>query len=130
MMLRLRFIVVYMKVLVVHRQKTVTRIIKKQLNPWFVYRAHTGLEGLIQTRLERFDLIIGSLDLPVVTGIEMIRSIRLCSIYKNVPIVIMAQGSESPAHARLLRRLNANLLTMKEVYEMQKFEVDPENYVR
>jgi len=119
-----------MKVLVVHRQKEVTRIIKKQLSPWFVHRAHTGLEGLIQTRLERFDLVISSLELPVVTGIEMIRSIRLCSCYKDVPVVIMAQGSESPAHERLLNRLNANLLSMKEVYEMRKLEIDPENYVR
>lgn len=119
-----------MKVLVVHRQKEVTRIIKVQLNPWYVHRAHTGLEGLIQSRIERFDLVISSLDLPVVTGIEMVRSIRLCSCYKNVPVVIMALGSETPSHADLLNRLNANLLSMREVYEMQKLVVDPENYVR
>jgi DNA-binding response OmpR family regulator len=119
-----------MRVLVVHRQKEVTRIIQKQLDPWYVHRAHSGLEGLIATKTQRFDLVIGSLNLPVITGIEMVRSIRLCSFYKNVPVVIMAIGSETPSHADLLNRLNANLLTMSEVYEMQKLVVDPENYVR
>jgi len=119
-----------MRVLVVHRQKEVTRIIQQQLDPWYVHRAHSGLEGLMATRTQRFDLVIGSLDLPVVTGIEMVRSIRICSCYKNVPVVIMALGSETTSHAQLLNRLNANLLTMREVYEMQKLKVDPENYVR
>lgn len=115
-----------MKVLVVHRQKGLTKIIKDRLHPWGVHRAHTGLDGLLATRTERFDLVICELDLPVVTGIEMIRSIRICSTYKNIPVVVMKQGLESDGHARLIRMLNANLLTMKEVYEMQKMVVDPD----
>ncbi len=118
-----------MKVLVVHRQKGLTKIIKDRLDPWSVQCAHTGLDGLLAARTERFDLIICGLDLPVVTGIEMIRSIRLCSCYKNIPVVVMEQGFESQEHARLIRLLHASLMSMKEVYEMQKLVVDPD-YVR
>jgi len=121
----LRFIcLVQMKVLVVHRQSAVTESIREQLPRWVVTRAHTGLEGLLATRLERFDLILSSFDLPVVTGIEMVRSLRFLSINKNVPVVMLAEGDETPEHTRLVCKLNANLLTLDEVHEMESMEVE------
>lgn len=118
-----------MNVLVVHRQKGLTKIIKDRLAPWRVQRAHTGLDGLLAARSQKFDLIICELDLPVVTGIEMIRSIRLSSRYKNIPVAVMEQGFESPEHGRLIHLLHGTLISMREVYEMQKLVVDPD-YVR
>lgn len=107
-----------MKVLVVHRQEAVLEDIKTQLSHWYIRTAYTGLDGLLATRLELFDLILCSIDLPVVTGIEMVRSIRNFSINQKTPVILLAEGNETPEHVRLLSLLNATLLTMEEVKEM------------
>ncbi len=112
-----------MKVLVVHRHEEFTQTVTKHLEQWSVTRAHTGLEGLLATRVQRYDLVLSSFNLPVVTGIEMVRSLRILSAYTNVPVVMLAEGFESSAHIRLAKRLNANLLSLAEVYEMQNLEV-------
>ncbi len=65
-----------MKVLVVHQQEAVLQNIKTQLEAWYVEAYSNGLEGLMAAKLSQFDLILCGQDLPVVTGIEMIRSIR------------------------------------------------------
>jgi len=65
-----------MKVLVVHRQEAIQQSIKNQLGQWYVETYNNGLEGLMAAKLENFDLILCGQDLPVVTGIEMRRSIR------------------------------------------------------
>ena len=91
-----------MKVLVVHRQEAVLEDIKTQLSHWYIRTAYTGLDGLLATRLELFDLILCSIDLPVVTGIEMVRSIRNFSINQKTPVILLAEGNETPEHVRLL----------------------------
>src|SRR5690606_8542594 len=67
-----------MKILVVHRQKLTVDTIKSVLsgrNP-VVRHTESGLDGLLTSRIEHFDLIICGTDLPVVTGFELVRSIR------------------------------------------------------
>ena len=113
-----------MKVLVVHRQEAVLENIKTQLAHWYIRSVHTGLDGLLATRLESFDLILCGLDLPVVTGIEMVRSIRNFSLNKKTPIILLAEGNETPEHARLISLLNDNLLTLKEVEEMDELKIN------
>ena len=74
-----------MKVLVVHRQEVVLQNLKKQLVKWYVKPFDNGLDALIAARMETFDLILCGQDLPVVTSIEMIRSIRNFSMNKRTP---------------------------------------------
>jgi CheY-like chemotaxis protein len=81
-----------MKILVVHRQnKTVDQIklVLSSCNPVVLY-AESGLDGLLTSRIEHFDVIICSTDLPVVTGFELVRSIRTHSINRNTPVVLLA----------------------------------------
>lgn len=49
----------------------------------------SGLDGLLAARMEKYDLIICGTDLPVITGFEMARSIRLNSRNPIVPIVFI-----------------------------------------
>jgi CheY-like chemotaxis protein len=81
-----------MKILVVHRQKLVADQIKSVLhdNSPVVIHTDSGLDGLLTSRIESFDLIICGTDLPVVTGFELVRSIRTNSVNKHVPVIFIA----------------------------------------
>src|SRR5688572_15141304 len=80
-----------MKILVVHRQKETVSVIKSVLskNP-VVLQTESGLDGLLTSRIEHFDLIICGTDLPVVTGFELVRSIRTHSVNRNTPVIFIA----------------------------------------
>jgi len=81
-----------MKILVVHRQKKTVNLIKSVLsgrNP-VVLQTESGLDGLLTSRIEHFDLIICGTDLPVVTGFELVRSIRTNSINRHTPVIFLA----------------------------------------
>lgn len=81
-----------MKILVVHRQKDIVNVIKSVLsrrNP-VVLQTESGLDGLLTSRIEHFDLIICGTDLPVVTGFELARSIRTNSVNRHAPIIFLA----------------------------------------
>ncbi len=81
-----------MKILVVHRQRMVVDQVKSVLqdNALVVIHTDSGLDGLLTSRIESFDLIICGTDLPVITGFELVRSIRTNSINKNVPVIFIA----------------------------------------
>ncbi len=76
----------------VHRQKDTVDQIKSVLsgcNP-VVRHTESGLDGLLTSRIEHFDLIICGTDLPVVTGFELVRSIRTHSVNRNTPVIFIA----------------------------------------
>jgi DNA-binding response OmpR family regulator len=81
-----------MKILVVHRQKLIVEQIKSVItdNSAVVMHCDSGLDGLLACRVEVFDLIICGTDLPVITGFELVRSIRTNSVNKNIPVIFIA----------------------------------------
>jgi DNA-binding response OmpR family regulator len=88
-----------MKILVVHRQKNTVDIIQSVLsekNP-VVLQTESGLDGLLTSRIEHFDLIICGTDLPVVTGFELIRSIRTNSINRETPVIFLSDKIDDKA---------------------------------
>jgi len=80
-----------MKILVVHRQKEIIENLKSVLcNHESIIRfSNSGLDGLLAARIEIFDLILCSTDLPVLTGFELTRSIRTNSINKTTPVLFL-----------------------------------------
>ena len=89
----------YMKILVVHRQKLVVDHVRSVLisNDPIVIHTESGLDGLLTSRIETFDLIICGTDLPVITGFELVRSIRTNSVNKNVPVIFIADNLDAKA---------------------------------
>ena len=88
-----------MKILVVHRQKETVVQIKSVLsgcNP-VVLHTESGLDGLLTSRIEHFDLIICGTDLPVVTGFELIRSIRTNSVNRETPVIFLSDKIDHKA---------------------------------
>jgi CheY-like chemotaxis protein len=80
-----------MKILVVHRQKEVLKKIKSVLrsNTSIIRFSDSGLDGLLAARIESFDLIICNTELPVITGYELIRSIKTNSMNKRTPSIFL-----------------------------------------
>jgi DNA-binding response OmpR family regulator len=88
-----------MKILVVHRQKNTVNVIQSVLsekNP-VVFQTESGLDGLLTSRIEHFDLIICGTDLPVVTGFELIRSIRTNSVNRDTPVIFLSDKIDDKA---------------------------------
>ena len=108
-----------MKVLVVHRQSNVLDQVKRDLAPWSVKKLLSGLDGLLSARMERFDLVLCGLDLPVVTGIEMARSIRNFSFNRHVPIILLSDGTETPEHLKIASSLQATVLSLDQLKELK-----------
>ena len=106
-----------MKILVVHRKEEVTKQIKSALSDKAVLRyANSGLDGLLAARVESFDLIICSTDLPMVTGFELVRSVRTSSINKNTPVIFLSDTSVDEKTEYLGNALGvAAMIAMKEV---------------
>ena len=113
-----------MKVLVVHRQEKILQNMTRQMSNWYLKTYTSGLDGLIAAKLETFDMIFCGQNLPVVTGIELVRSIRNLSLNKHTPVVLMAEGNETVEHERIFNLLNANLMTMQEIEEMKNLEIE------
>ena len=103
-----------MKILVVHRQKNTVNVIQSVLsekNP-VVFQTESGLDGLLTSRIEHFDLIICGTDLPVVTGFELIRSIRTNSINRDTPVIFLSDKIDDKAeHLSNALGVEAVLLT-------------------
>ncbi len=123
-----------MKILVVHRQKKTVDQIKSVLsscNP-VVLHTESGLDGLLTSRIEHFDVIICGTDLPVVTGFELIRSIRTNSINRSTPVIFIAEEiDEKTQHlgnalsvAAILTNSDIGLLLADVVNEQVKTEPD------
>lgn len=80
-----------MKVLVVHKQKEIIEQVRSVLsNGFIIHSSDSGLDGLLISRIQMFDLIICCTDLPVITGYEMIRSIRTNSMNRNTPVLFLS----------------------------------------
>ena len=97
-----------MKILVAHRQKQTVEAIRSVLssvNP-VVLHTESGLDGLLTSRIEHFDVIICGTDLPVVTGFEMVRSLRTNSINRDTPVVFLTKEVDDRV-LHLGRALNA-----------------------
>ena len=94
----------------VHRQVSVASDIKKQFDSagWLVHMAQSGLDGLLAARKESFSLILSAIDLPVITGIEMVRGIRNFSFNVNTPAVFIDFKPEGD-YETILNKLNASL---------------------
>jgi DNA-binding response OmpR family regulator len=123
-----------MKILVVHRQEAITKQIKAALNDKAAIRyANSGLDGLLAARVEAFDLIICSTDLPMVTGFELVRSVRTSSVNKNTPVIFLSDNLVDKKTEYLGNALGvAAMMAVKEVEKYlsdivnEKVKIEPE----
>ncbi len=66
----------------------------KSIDPEIVVKsAFSGFEGLKQVRIEKPDIIILDLNMPVFDGLSFLKLIKSDSVINNIPIVVYCTGS-------------------------------------
>jgi two-component system chemotaxis response regulator CheY len=85
------------KILVVDDMSTMRRIVKnimKQLGFANVEEAENGEEALIKLRAESFGFIISDWNMPVMTGIELLRAVRADDKLKAIPLLMVTAEAQ------------------------------------
>jgi two-component system, chemotaxis family, chemotaxis protein CheY len=85
------------KILVVDDMLTMRRIVKnimKQLGFANVEEAENGEEALIKLRAESFGFIISDWNMPVMTGIELLRAVRADDKLKTIPLLMVTAEAQ------------------------------------
>jgi two-component system chemotaxis response regulator CheY len=76
---------------------TMRRIVKnilRQLGYLNVDEAENGTEALIAMRAKRYDLVISDWNMPVKTGIELLREVRADAALKDTPFLMVTAEAE------------------------------------
>jgi two-component system chemotaxis response regulator CheY len=58
-----------------------------------VIEAADGLEGVERAQACRLDLVITDIDLPMLDGLELVRTLRACANYASTPILLLTTES-------------------------------------
>ena len=106
-----------MKVLIIHRQQSFLRGVKEKFlsGGWHVHTTDNGLDGLMTARHQQFDLILCGFDLSVISGTELIRSLRMMSFNQATPVFFLKDGNEKAWQIDMADKLEAHLITEEEV---------------
>lgn len=88
-------------ILIVDDSETVRAVIKKTLAiaevpTGEIYQAGNGQEGLDVLRAEWVDLVFSDINMPVMSGIEMVKQMQADEMLKTVPVVVIStEGSKT-----------------------------------
>ena len=86
-----------MKILVVDDMSTMRRIVKnimKQLGFANVEEAENGQDALDKLRVESFGFVISDWNMPVMTGIDLLRAIRADEKLKAIPVLMVTAEAQ------------------------------------
>jgi two-component system, chemotaxis family, chemotaxis protein CheY len=80
-----------MNILIVDDSKVVRKLIISILNKnkFDCIEAEDGIEALEKLVINDVDLIIADLNMPKMSGLELVRTIRGSDIYNNIPILML-----------------------------------------
>lgn len=86
-----------MKILVVDDMVTMRRIVKnilKQLGFGNIDEAENGQEALQKLRADTFGFVVSDWNMPVMTGIDMLRAIRADEKLKTIPVLMVTAEAQ------------------------------------
>jgi two-component system chemotaxis response regulator CheY len=86
-----------MKVLVVDDMSTMRRIVRnilKQLGVGNVVEAENGSDALSKLKAEKFDFVVSDWNMPVISGIELLRKIRADEELKHIPVLMVTAEAQ------------------------------------
>ena len=111
-----------MKVLIIHRQKALLQKLKEKFisGGWHVHVSDNGLDGLLTARHYPFDLVLCGFDLPVVSGTEIVRTIRMLSQNTKTPVFFLKSGVENSSLLELVSQLEARVLNEEDFEDTYK----------
>ncbi|MGE0642082.1 MAG: chemotaxis response regulator CheY [Nitrospira sp.] len=86
-----------MKILVVDDMVTMRKIVKnilKQLGFNNIEEAENGQEGLQKLRSGTFGFVVSDWNMPIMTGIDMLRAIRADDKLKTIPVLMVTAEAQ------------------------------------
>lgn len=89
-----------------------------------MHASDNGLDGLLTARHYPFDLVLCGFDLPVVSGTEIVRTIRMLSQNTKTPVFFLKSGNESASLLDLASQLESGVLDETEFddfYQVARF---------
>ena len=98
-----------MKILIVDDMATMRRIVKnilKQLGFSNVEEAENGQDGLQKLRTDTFGFVVSDWNMPVMTGIDMLRAIRADDKLKGIPVLMVTAEAQQ---ANLVEAIQAGV---------------------
>jgi two-component system chemotaxis response regulator CheY len=98
-----------MKILIVDDMATMRRIVKnilKQLGFSNVEEAENGQDGLQKLRTDTFGFVVSDWNMPVMTGIDMLRAIRADDKLKAIPVLMVTAEAQQ---ANLVEAIQAGV---------------------
>jgi chemotaxis protein histidine kinase CheA len=88
---------------------------------WIVDVAEDGARALQMTRKLRYDLVVTDLEMPELSGFDLIARLRKDERYKTTPIVIITSRA-NPEHRRRARDLGVRALVAKPITRRKLLE--------
>jgi two-component system, chemotaxis family, chemotaxis protein CheY len=86
-----------MKILIVDDMVTMRRIVKnvlKQLGFSNIDEAENGQDGLQKLKSSKYDFVVSDWNMPVMTGIDMLRAIRSDEQLKAIPVLMVTAEAQ------------------------------------
>jgi two-component system chemotaxis response regulator CheY len=95
--------------------RLVARRLIEQHFGWRVSEASDGVEGLRQLGREQFSLILLDIDMPIMSGLEMLEELRQSDTTRHVPVVILS-GQNDPQRIMPLMKLGIADYMLKPIH--------------
>lgn len=98
-----------MKILIVDDMATMRRIVKnilKQLGFANTEEAENGQEALQKLRAEPYGFVVSDWNMPVMTGIDLLRAIRADEKLKSIPVLMVTAEAQQ---ANLVEAIQAGV---------------------
>jgi len=113
------------KVLIVEDSPTMRQLLSfilKRIKDVNVVEAKDGVDALKKMSVNKFDLVITDINMPIMDGLKLVNLIRKDDIHKNVPIIIVTTegGQEDKERAMAL---GANAYITKPIQSAHLIEV-------
>jgi two-component system chemotaxis response regulator CheY len=113
------------KVLIVEDSPTMRQLLSfilKRIKGVNVVEAKDGVDALKKMSVNKFDLVITDINMPIMDGLKLVNLIRKDDIHKNVPIIIVTTegGQEDKERAMAL---GANAYITKPIQSAHLIEV-------
>ena len=86
-----------MKILILDDMVTMRRIVKnvlKQLGFSNIDEAENGQDGLQKLKSSKYDFVVSDWNMPVMTGIDMLRAIRADEQLKAIPVLMVTAEAQ------------------------------------
>lgn len=93
------------------------------LTPYVVDAVTDAREALRLVRSVEYDLVITDLDMPIMTGMDLVVELRRESMRPLVPVLVMSGEADALALADLARRCGATAWLQKP-YDVARFQHD------